>query len=100
MLTFDTDDPRSCGIVVEDERGIVVEFHEKSAHPPGTRANGAVYIVEPAVIDFLAGLGREVIDFSTEVLPHFLGRIQTHLNADYHRDIGTPESLRLARLTF
>ena len=37
---------------------------------------------------------------STEVLPAFLGRICTFHNADYHRDIGTLDSLRRAEEEF
>lgn len=96
MMTFDTDTPQSCGIVELDGRGIVLAFHEKSKTPPGNRANAAVYIFEPTVIEFLASLGKEFIDLSTEVLPKYLGRMQAFHNPDYHRDIGTPESLRLA----
>jgi mannose-1-phosphate guanylyltransferase len=100
MMTFETDAPQSSGIVVENRAGLVTEFHEKVANPPGNHANAAVYIFEPEVVDFLASLGRPVIDLSTEVLPHFLGRICTFHNADYHRDIGTPESLRKAELEY
>jgi mannose-1-phosphate guanylyltransferase len=96
MMTFDTDAPECCGIVETDEQGLVVRFHEKVMHPPGTRANAAVYIMEPEVVGFIASLGRLVIDLSTEVIPYFLGRIATFHNAGYHRDIGTPESLRRA----
>jgi mannose-1-phosphate guanylyltransferase len=100
MMTFDTDAPMLSGIVVEDRDGIVTAFHEKVANPPGNRANAAVYIFEPAVVDFLAALGKPVIDLSTEVLPRFLGRICTFHNAGYHRDIGSPESLRKAELEY
>ena len=96
MMTFDTDVPQSCGIVELAPNGLVRRFHEKVAHPPGKRANGAVYIMQPEVLDFLASLGKEVIDLSTEVIPHYLGRIATFHNADYHRDIGSPDSLRAA----
>ncbi len=100
MITFRTDTPQTCGIVEEDPRGVVTAFHEKVANPPGNRANAAVYIFEPGVVEFLAGLGKEVIDLSTEVMPAFLGRICTFTNSDYHRDIGTPESLQQAELEF
>ena len=99
MMTFDTDAPQSCGIV-EEQAGVVVAFHEKVANPPGTRANAAVYIFEPEVLDFLASLGKPVIDLSTEVLPQFLGRIHTFHNTWYHRDIGTLASLALAEREF
>lgn len=100
MMTFDTDTPKSCGIVELDSQGVVVKFHEKVVDPPSNHANAAVYIFDPSVIDFLASLNKEVIDISTEVLPRYLGRIQTFHNTDYHRDIGTPESLMLAERDF
>ncbi len=96
MMTFDSDSPQSCGIVETDANGVVQQFHEKVSNPPGTRANGAVYIFEPEVIDYLQSFGRRVIDLSTEVMPAFLGRIATFHNTDYHRDVGTVESLAKA----
>ena len=100
MMTFLTDTPETCGIVEEDEGGIVCAIHEKISNPPGNRANGAVYIFAPSIIQFLKTLRKEVIDLSTEVIPHFIGKIQTFTNSAYHRDIGTPKSLQLAELDF
>lgn len=97
MMTFHTDMPSTCGIVELDDRGTVRAFHEKVAAPPGNLANAAVYIFSPAVLDFIAGLGKDVVDLSTEVLPAFVGQINTFLNDVYHRDIGTPGSLASAR---
>jgi len=97
MMTFTAQKPESCGIVDTDEHGVVRAFHEKDSNPPCGRANAAVYIVSPAVMDFLASLGKGVIDFSTEVIPRYLGRINTFHNDIYHRDIGTPESLHAAQ---
>jgi len=100
MMTFRTDQPRRCGIVEETAEGIVTAFHEKVANPPGNHANGAVYWFEPEVLEAIAALGRPVVDLSTEVIPGFLGRIQTFANHDYHRDIGTPDSLAQAERDF
>jgi mannose-1-phosphate guanylyltransferase len=100
MMTFDTDAPQTCGIVELDAQGLVRRFHEKVANPPGTRANGAVYIIEPEIVDFIAGLGRAFVDLSTDVIPAFLGRITTYHNTGYHRDIGTVESLHKAEAGF
>lgn len=97
MMTFHTDTPKSCGIVELDNSGVVQAFYEKPENPMGNLANGAVYILSPAVMDFITRLRKEEIDFSTEVLPHFVGRINTFHNTTYHRDIGTPESLQAAR---
>ncbi len=97
MMTFITDAPHSCGIVELDTHGVVQAFHEKTKNPPGKLANGAVYILEPEVIEYLESLGKNTIDFSLEVLPHFIGHIHTYQNTVYHRDIGTKESLLKAQ---
>ncbi|MGO9772244.1 MAG: nucleotidyltransferase family protein [Roseiarcus sp.] len=100
MLAFRTDDPRSCGILELDEKGIVRAFHEKVAQPPGNLANAAVYVVEPEVMQLMASFDRETIDFSTQVIPLLINRIQALDIACYHRDIGTPEALAKARAEF
>jgi mannose-1-phosphate guanylyltransferase len=96
MMTYITPTPETCGIVELNKQGVVRSFYEKVKHPPGNLANGAVYILEPSVIDFLAGLKKEKIDFSTEVLPLYLGRMFTFHNNVYHRDIGNLESYKQA----
>jgi mannose-1-phosphate guanylyltransferase len=92
MMTFDTDVPESCGIVVTDDLGVVISFHEKIANPPSRRANAAVYLLEPEVLDWLVR-HPDVTDFSTQVLPQYINRIATWHNTGIHRDIGTPSAL-------
>ncbi len=89
MMTFSTDMPETCGIVDLDERGVVRAFYEKITNPPGNLANGAVYILEKEILD---DLDPDVFDFSTQVVPRYMGCIYTFENKTYHRDIGTPES--------
>lgn len=96
MMTFETDMPETCGIVELDENGVVQAFHEKVKNPPSNLANGAVYILTPKVIEFISSFESDFVDFSTEVLPHFMGRINTFCNTVYHRDIGNPASLAAA----
>ena len=100
MMTFRTDAPETCGIVELDQNGVVQAFHEKIKNPPGNLANAAVYILAPSVMTFIESLGKDVIDFSTEVLPQYIGRINTFENEIYHRDIGTVQSLAAARLEY
>ncbi|MCX5805051.1 MAG: nucleotidyltransferase family protein [Proteobacteria bacterium] len=102
MMTFNTPTPETCGIVEIDDSGIVRAFHEKVADPPGNLANAAVYIIEPAVIDFLASLNKPLVDFSTEVLPHYVetGKVYTYHNQIYHRDIGNMGSYLAAQIEF
>jgi len=92
MMTFHSPNPEACGIIEKDARGCVRAFHEKVSHPPGNLANGAVYILEPSIFACLESLGKEYIDFSTEIIPRYLGRIWVFHNDVYHRDIGNPES--------
>ena len=96
MMTFESHKPKTCGIVNTDSEGVVKSFHEKSNNPAGTHANGAVYLLEPLVLEWL-DKHPNISDFSTEVLPSFIGRIATWKNSEIHRDIGTLSMLRLAQ---
>lgn len=100
MMLFRTDDPKSCGIVELDEAGIVTNFHEKSVTPPSNLANAAIYILEPELIKRYQSMSPRPSDISTEIIPNNLGKIFTYLNTQYHRDIGTLESLKLANIEY
>lgn len=97
MMLFQTDVPQNCGVVELDDT-IVTAFFEKVSNPPTCMANGAVYICEYSIVDFIEKLQRKKIDFSLEVIPNFLGKIHTFLNDTYHRDIGTLESYGLSQI--
>lgn len=100
MMLFKADKPELCGIVELDENNIVQKFHEKIKNPPSNLANGAVYICEYKIFDFLANLNKANIDFSLEVIPEYLGKINTFLNDIYHADIGDIQSYQKAQLRF
>ena len=97
MLTFCTDQPHSCGIVVTDDQGVVNAFYEKVADPPGNCANGALYVFDPPFLDRLARMTPQPTDFSTEVIPGLMGRIQTLHTEKLYLDIGTPAALAAAQ---
>lgn len=96
MMTFESLTPQTCGIVETDDEGVVINFHEKVSNPPGKQANGAIYLLEPEVLNWL-GKNKNIIDFSNEVVPKFLGLISTWQNTNIHRDIGQISMLRLAQ---
>lgn len=96
MMTFRTDDPSSCGIVELDESGIVTEFHEKVEHPPGTLANGAVYILSAELLEKMSGDLSYAIDFSEDVLHQLKGHIFSHEISDIFLDVGKPNSYEKA----
>ncbi|MEO8172132.1 MAG: nucleotidyltransferase family protein [Sediminibacterium sp.] len=92
MMTFQTQNPSSCGIVELDEKNIVQGFHEKVANPPGNLANGAVYIFSNDLLKLMYNDFPKASDFSTEVLPHLTGRIYSYETKETFIDIGTPET--------
>ncbi len=101
MMTFETDNPQSCGIVELDCLGRVRSFHEKVACPPGQLANAAVFIFSPAALGIIGSLFRPgIMDISVDFIPHLLGRLFTFHNAIYHRDIGNPAALAAANNEF
>lgn len=99
MMTFTADNPMDCGIVKVDQGDRVLAFYEKPKIFIGNRANAAVYIMEPEVLEWIS-LNSTVTDISTEVLPHFIGKIATWHNNQIHRDIGSYEALKKAQHDF
>jgi len=97
MLTFNTDNPRSCGIVNCNSNGVIDAFYEKVDNPPGNRANGALYAFDQLFLDYLSSIDPEPSDFSTEVLPTMLGRMQACHTKGHYLDIGTPAALAKAQ---
>ena len=96
MMTFTTDNPESCGIVEYDGDGVLVDFHEKVDSPPGNEANGAVYLFEQEVLDFIYG-NEDIVDFSNQVIPAFINKIFIWHNKEIHIDIGTANTLLSAQ---
>ena len=97
MLTFITNNPSSCGIVEIDKKQVVHSFHEKVLNPPSNRANGALYAFGQELLDCLNLIVPKPSDFSTEVIPKLIGRIQSWQTNDAYIDIGTPEALITAQ---
>ena len=98
MMTFRTDDPKSCGIVEINERDIVIGFHEKVSNPPGNLANGAIYVISSKLIKHMAKDKLKYSDFSNDVLPHLLGKIYAYETVDPLIDIGNIDAYKKANL--
>lgn len=95
MMTFRTENPSSCGIVEIDKKNIVKRFFEKVDNPPSNLANGAVYILSKEFLSQIKG-NSTLIDFSTQIIPNYLGKIFTFETKDVFVDIGTPETFLFA----
>jgi mannose-1-phosphate guanylyltransferase len=96
MMTFRTDDPSSCGIVETDKQNVLIGFHEKVKNPPTNLANCAVYLLSSEFIKIIVENYRFATDFSTEILPYFIGKIFTYEIKDFFIDIGNITSYNKA----
>ena len=98
MLTFDTPNPNSCGVVEVSDENVLIDFYEKVRNPPSNRANAAVYVFGEDFLDWLDNNGKNCTDFSTEIIPKLKGFISTWHISDPYIDIGTPDALLKARM--
>jgi mannose-1-phosphate guanylyltransferase len=89
MLTFKSNKPSECGIVLLDKRGIVTNFFEKIENPPGNIANGAIYILTNEIINDFKDKYNKASDFSNEIIPNYLNFIYTYNTDKLFIDIGT-----------
>jgi mannose-1-phosphate guanylyltransferase len=94
MMTFRAESPEKCGVVKLDQAGVVQEFYEKVANPPTNLANGAVYVFEPEVMEWIKDY--HPVDISLDLIPNFIGRIAAWENTALHIDIGTVDALKKA----
>ena len=99
MMTFDTDNPKSCGIVAIDSESILHNMYEKVQDPPGNKANAAIYIFDQNALLRISN-DPNIKDISLDFIPKSFGRIICYHNTIYHRDIGTVDSYRKAQHEF
>ncbi len=100
MLTFTTKKPEMAGIITTDNSSVMTNFFEKVSNPPGDCANGAVYVFDSVFLDWLLTNHSKAVDFSLEVLPYLLNRVQTWHTNEIYIDIGTPATLEEAKTIF
>lgn len=98
MVTFKTDNPKSCGIVSTNKNGILIDFNEKPENPKNNIANGAIYAFNYELLEYIENLNNKekIIDFSKDIIPLLINKIQTWQTKDYLIDIGTPQNLKIA----
>ena len=98
MVTFKSNNPKSCGILETDDKGIMINFEEKPSNPKTDIANGAIYIFDNNLLEYLKMINKSKLlkDFSNDVIPLLKNRINTWHTNDYIIDIGTLENLKIA----
>jgi mannose-1-phosphate guanylyltransferase len=96
MMVFNTDTPKSCGIIEYNDSGIVTAFHEKVNNPPSNLANAAIYLFDPRVNQLIEQSTLQATDISLHLIPKLLGKLNFWKNDGYCRDIGSLSSLAKA----
>jgi len=91
MMTFLCSEPKLYGIVDIDENGIVKKMYEKSKNPPNNIANTAIYVVSKQFWKDLKKIEKikTLKNFSTDIIPFFLGSIFTYQTKKPFFDIGS-----------
>ena len=69
MLTFNTENPQECGIVIVDDKGKVINYKEKSEVSEGNIANGAVFVFGSELIEWVANNAPNAKDFCADIVP-------------------------------
>ena len=95
MVTFNSNNPTSCGIVEVNSKGLMIDFEEKPIIAKSNIANGAIYYFDFKFLDYLDKLNSkyQIKDFSKDVIPLLKNKIQTWHTKDYIIDIGSPSQL-------
>ena len=94
MLTFTSNDPRSCGIVEIDNKGIVINFHEKLENPLKLLMELYTYLI--MILDWLME-NHPKARFQYRGITFLSGKYMYHTKMPYV-DIGTPNKLKARSL--
>ena len=97
MMTFNTDNPKKCGIVKLDQNKILKEFVEKPKNTSNSLANAAIYVMNKKICYYLLKIKNQKPDISHDLIPLLKNKIFTWHNNIYNRDIGDPISYMLAK---
>jgi mannose-1-phosphate guanylyltransferase len=92
MMTFNTLDPKNCGIVKTNSKKIVTEYYEKEHENHGNLANAAIYIISKKAQKEISQNHKDKFDFSKDIIPNFINRINTYHTNKLLIDIGTIEN--------
>ena len=95
---YEVTNPKQCGIVTPDERGIVRDFMEKPAHPRGNLAFAGLMIATSAIFDLIPQ--ETPADIGFHVLPKLVGRMAACSIPEFLVDIGTPEKYAMVQETW
>lgn len=95
LALIEATNPQAMGIVELDDNGVIRSFEEKPEHPKSNLAYAGLCVMDKQALKFLEP-GKPQ-DIGTHLLPQLCGKSRGVQFDEYLRDIGTPESYRLAQ---
>ena len=93
MMTFHSENPKSCGVVKVNDNGVVINYEEKPTRPDSNLANSACFVLSKDFIQKIRDMNFKGNDFCKDILPFFVNKIFTYHTKKRFEDIGTIESL-------
>jgi mannose-1-phosphate guanylyltransferase len=95
---YEVSNPKQCGIVTVDARGIVLDFVEKPERPSSNLAFAGLMVASPAVFPLIPQ--RTPADIGFHLLPQLVGQMAAFPISEYLVDIGTNEKYEYAQRTW
>jgi mannose-1-phosphate guanylyltransferase len=92
---YQVSDPKRCGVVMFDEKNVILEFVEKPENPKSHWAFSGVLVGTRELLDEIPP--DLPVDLGFSVLPKLAGRMLAYPINDYLLDIGTPENYQMAQ---
>jgi len=89
IMTFRTDYPKECGIITKDSKNNMIAYYEKVKEFRGNIANSAIYILNKKFLTEFKKKHKNSINFSKEVVPHYINRAKVFHSTKKFDDIGT-----------
>lgn len=99
MFLFKTNDYKTCGMAKVDNSNVLIEFEEKPNYSTSSLANGAIYILDKDLIKNIT-TNLKIKDFSKEIIPKYIGKINCYISENFFIDIGNAKALEIANNYF
>ncbi len=97
MMTFETNNPSSCGIIKKNKENVVTKFYEKVNENHGNEANSAVFILSKELQKLLIEKFLSAYDFSKDVLSSLENQMAAYKTSKLFIDIGTVDNYNLVK---
>ena len=94
IALFETDTPKSKGIIQLDQDDRIISFEEKPVVPKSNLANAGIYIFKPSILELIPN--NDLTDIGFHLLPQLINKSFGWKSDDYLIDIGTFDDLSKA----